>query len=220
MKPDNIYLIRHGHSEGNQDKSIYFTKPDYALELTGLGIQQSRQLGRLSSLDSFRIYCSPYFRARRTAEQFLIGAGKSLETKIYEDPRLREQEWARFTSLEEKERIEAERLKYGSYFYRFPGGESGADVDLRISSFLNTLYRDFAKEDYPRNSVIFSHGAWIKMFLRRFFHLKFEFIQEVKTLPNCGFYRLRLSGEKYLIPTTIGHSPETIDLPFIYEKTV
>lgn len=100
------------------------------------------------------------------------------------------------------------------------GGESGADVDLRVSSFLNTLFRDFESDKYPDNTLIFSHGAWIKIFLRRFFHLPFEFIQEVKTLPNCGFYHLALKDGKYVFPNDICHNPDASIVPFKYAPII
>ena len=34
MKPQNIFIIRHGQSQGNVDKNIYKTQPDYTLKLT------------------------------------------------------------------------------------------------------------------------------------------------------------------------------------------
>ena len=221
MKPDNIYLFRHGFSEGNDDKNAYLSKPDYAIDLTPFGIKQSRELGaRFANLQSYKIYCSPYFRARRTAEQFLIGGNLYYPYPIYEDPRLREQEWHRCRTEEERKYIELEREQHGSYFFKFPGGESGANVDVRISSFLNTLFRDFDSESYPRNALIFSHGAWSKIFLRRFFHLPFEFIQQVETLPNCGFYHLKLKNGKYIFPTDVGYSPESTYIPFKYEPII
>lgn len=37
MKPNKLFLVRHGESEGNVNKSIYAEKPDYTLELTEAG---------------------------------------------------------------------------------------------------------------------------------------------------------------------------------------
>lgn len=45
MKPKRIILLRHAESEGNIDKNIYKTKPDYALNITEKGIKQSKLAG-------------------------------------------------------------------------------------------------------------------------------------------------------------------------------
>ena len=41
MKPENIFIVRHGESEGNVDKTIYERKPDYAITLTSTGKNQA-----------------------------------------------------------------------------------------------------------------------------------------------------------------------------------
>jgi len=46
MKPNRIILIRHGESEGNFDKSIYSKTPDYALEISEIGIKQCHEAGK------------------------------------------------------------------------------------------------------------------------------------------------------------------------------
>lgn len=43
---------------------------------------------------------------------------------------------------EGKKREKAERLRYGRFFYRFPHGESGADVYDRMTIFEDHLIRD------------------------------------------------------------------------------
>jgi phosphohistidine phosphatase SixA len=70
MKPKNIVLVRHGQSEGNVNKEIYKTKPDYALRLTPTGIEQALQAGNIlyerlgKTLPQF--YISPFWRTRDT----------------------------------------------------------------------------------------------------------------------------------------------------------
>ena len=36
-----------------------------------------------------------------------------------------------------------ERREFGSFYYRFPEGESGADVYDRVTDFLGSLNREF-----------------------------------------------------------------------------
>ena len=47
---------------------------------------------------------------------------------VQEEVQLREQDFGNFQDTEGKKREKAERLRFGRFFYRFPNGESGADV--------------------------------------------------------------------------------------------
>ena len=40
-----LYLVRHGQSEANVDKNVYRTKPDHAIALTPLGLNQANEAG-------------------------------------------------------------------------------------------------------------------------------------------------------------------------------
>ena len=47
---------------------------------------------------------------------------------------------------------------------------SGADVYDRVSTFLETLYRDMEKGGCGQNAVIVSHGLFCRLFLTRYYH--------------------------------------------------
>src|SRR5512137_2008313 len=158
MKPDKIFLVRHGQSTGNADKEIYAEIPDYALQLTDLGHQQAEAAGKEivkiigTPCQSVQFYVSPFWRTRQT----YAGIRKSFDVpdpdlyRYYEDPRLREQEWGQNMESREgyKQKVEEYRDGYGHFYYRFrDGGESCADVFDRISDFLNTMHRDFQKKN-------------------------------------------------------------------------
>lgn len=147
------------------------------------------------------VYGSPYFRTRETYKQFR----KSIAIhKYYEDPRLREQEWGTRTqeNFDELQRlrqahIEQTRDAYGTFYYRFEGGESVADVYDRASSFLDTLWRDFEKDDYPSMCIINTHGMFVRAFLMRFLHLTVEEFEVLKNPKNASMTVLSLVGGKY-----------------------
>lgn len=74
-----------------------------------------------------------------------------------------------------------------------PGGESGADVLDRISSFFVTLFRFFQESDDcgPDTTVIIvSHGLTSRLFLSRFFHWSVETFEETLNLPNAGYVQM------------------------------
>ena len=188
MKPNRIILIRHGESEGNANKSHYLTTPDYALQLTEKGAEQARQAGKnirdIIGPESVYVYLSPYFRTRQTL-QHLKGELEPNVVKVVEDPRIREQDWGHLRHPNENEEIMRQRDGFSTFYYRIPDGESGADVYDRVSTFLQTLYRDFDKNDYPQNTLIVTHGLTLRLFLMRWFHWSVEEFENLRNPRNC-----------------------------------
>lgn len=188
MRPKRIILIRHGESEGNSDPSIYEKKPDYALELSERGLEQAKEAGKklkdLIKEESAFLYVSPFWRTWRTYEQIAISFDSG-QLRHIEEPRLREQEWGHLRSQENKKKIDKERDEYGPFYYRIPDGESCADVYDRVSDFFGTLHRDFAKEDFPENAVIITHGMTLRLFLMRWYHWSVEKFESYGNPENC-----------------------------------
>ncbi|GAA1514398.1 phosphoglycerate mutase family protein [Kribbella lupini] len=184
QRPLRIALIRHGESVANLDKKIYETVPDHAVPLTPHGHEQAAEAGKylrtLFEGEPVRVYVSPYLRTLQTLDSLglddLIGIAR-------EEPRLREQDWANFQDTEDIERQEQLRDSYGHFFYRFTHGESGSDVYDRVSSFLETMHRDFEQPDSPRNVLLVSHGLTMRLFCMRWFHWSVKFFE---TLRNPG----------------------------------
>ncbi len=176
--------MRHGESEGNLDRNTYAEKQDYKLLLTPLGEQQADEAGKkLKAVigdERILFYVSPLWRTRMTFEHI----AKHFNPDHYrwkEDPRLREQEWGHFRDLKANIQIDAERNRFGTFYYRIKDGESCADVYDRVSDFMHSMYRDFEKNYFPQNAVIVSHGMTIRLFLMRWFHWT---VEEFETLRN------------------------------------
>lgn len=152
-----LLLIRHGESEGNVAATearlagaevIDVPARDADVNLSGTGRDQAKALGTALAriADELRpdaIVSSPYARARQTAEIAVETAGWPV--KVLTDERLRDRELGildRLTRLGVETRYpdEAERrLWLGKLYYRPPGGESWADVALRLRSILDEL---------------------------------------------------------------------------------
>jgi broad specificity phosphatase PhoE len=195
MKPKRILLARHGESVGNVDKTVYATVPDYALPLTPHGHEQTRQLGRemhqLIAGESIHFYVSPW---RRTRETFM-GAVSALSREQWtatEDPRLREQEWGHLRNAEASKILEHERDAYGTFYYRFEDGESGADVYDRCSGLLETVYRDFRKDTFPSNCAFIGHGLTNRLLVTRWLHWTPEQFELIANPRNCELWVLEL----------------------------
>ena len=56
---------------------------------------------------------------------------------------------------------------------------SGSDVYDRVSTFLETMYRDMEKGGCGQNTIIVSHGLFCRLFLTRYYHWS------VSILPAC-----------------------------------
>src|SRR5690349_20038264 len=152
-----LLLIRHGESEGNVAateareagvEDIQVADQDADVDLSGTGRDQAEALGTALGriAGEFRpdaVVSSPYARARQTAEIAVETAGWPLEVRI--DERLRDRELGildRLTRLGVENRYPEEserRESLGKLYYRPPGGESWADVALRLRSVLAEL---------------------------------------------------------------------------------
>jgi len=103
--------------------------------------------------------------------------------RLKEDPRLRELEWSgTFQNIDEMPQQIAERKKFGSFYYRFRGGENGGDAYLRVSAFLETMHRDMGKDE---NFVLVSHGLTLRLLLMRYYHWSVALFHSIKNFRHC-----------------------------------
>jgi broad specificity phosphatase PhoE len=206
-KPRLILIIRHAQSEGNRDKTIHQTSPDHKVGLTPEGHQQARQAGEklrelLRNDDTLHFFISPYRRTRETTEGILSELCNNdpapspfprSHIKVYEEPRLREQDFGNFQpGTEEVERLWRERAEYGHFFYRIPNGESGADVYDRITSFNGSLWRRFSEDDMASVAVLVTHGLCSRVFLMAWYHYSVEFFEDLRNINHCEFLVMKL----------------------------
>lgn len=211
MRPHRIILVRHGESQGNRNREIYATIPDYALELTEKGIAQAREAGRqLKAMigdESVFFYISPMWRTRMTFEE-IARAFDPGQFRFREEPRIREQEWGHLRNLDDNEHIDEARNAFGSFYYRIPEGESAADVYDRISDFFGTLHRDFEKAHFPQNVIIVTHGMSLRLFLMRWYHWTIEEFDTCADPLNAEFVVMgKKEDGKYHLITPLRRKP-------------
>ncbi|MBW8754332.1 MAG: histidine phosphatase family protein [Sphingomonadales bacterium] len=157
--PSVLWVVRHGQSAGNlaRDKAtaeglarIALTARDVDVPLSDLGREQAQALGRwfAASNEDGRpevMLASPYVRAVQTAEIFRAAGGCRSEEKICLDERLREKEFGILDGLttagirEFQPEQAAFRKLLGKFYHRPPGGESWADVILRLRGLMDTV---------------------------------------------------------------------------------
>jgi broad specificity phosphatase PhoE len=150
-----VGLLRHGQSRGNVASAeaeraghevIDLTDRDADVTLTELGAEQAAAAGRwVAGRPPDLVVSSSYRRALDTARIALSEAGATGLLTV--DERLRDRELGILDLLtthgvrarypEEQTR----KRRLGKFYYRPPGGESWADVVLRLRSFLDELGR-------------------------------------------------------------------------------
>jgi broad specificity phosphatase PhoE len=181
--PQRIILIRHGESMGNLDDSVYSHVPDWRVRLSPNGHSQAiaagRTLRQLIQSEPCVFYVSPYYRARETFANIALQLEPEQVREVRLEPRLREQDWGNYQRAECMRTAKLERGLFGRFFYRFPNGESGADVYDRVSTFLETLARDILSDVLggDTNAVIVSHGLTIRLFLMRWYKWPVELFE-------------------------------------------
>ncbi|MDO6413423.1 histidine phosphatase family protein [Sphingomonas sp. BIUV-7] len=163
--PTILWLVRHGQSAGNVARDaahaegherIALAGRDVDIPLSPLGQEQAEALGRwfAASPTGERpevLLVSPYVRAEATAEHFRAAGGTTdADVPLCMDERLREKEFGILDGLttlgvEKQEPQQAEfRRMLGKFYHRPPGGESWADVILRLRSLMDTVSLHYA----------------------------------------------------------------------------
>jgi 2,3-bisphosphoglycerate-dependent phosphoglycerate mutase len=158
--PEKLWIVRHGQSAGNVARDVAAAAGhsmididirDVDVPLSDLGWEQARALGRwFAALPEEQkpevVLSSPYIRARQTSQAICEAGGIIGEARApIVDERLREREFGIFDRLttagiREKYPEQAEhRMLLGKFYHRPPGGESWADVILRLRGALDTI---------------------------------------------------------------------------------
>ncbi|KAI9870545.1 MAG: hypothetical protein M1830_004114 [Pleopsidium flavum] len=215
-KPRMIILIRHAQSEGNKNRDIHQAVPDHRVKLTSDGWKQAEEAGlKLRSLlrpdDTLHFYTSPYRRTRETTEGILNSLTSDDPSpspfprqtiKVYEEPRLREQDFGNFQPCSaEMERMWQERADYGHFFYRIPNGESAADAYDRVSGFNESLWRSFGEDDFASVCVLVTHGLMTRVFLMKWYHFSVEYFEDLRNVNHCEFVVMKKNQDngKYIL---------------------
>ncbi|WP_213814855.1 histidine phosphatase family protein [Glaciihabitans sp. dw_435] len=179
MGATELWLVRHGESVANVAAAAAAARGEDVIEvdqrdadvvLSPVGERQALALGdwlaeNTTDARPGAVWSSSYMRAQQTVILAMQRAGLDLPLRV--DDRLRDRELGildLLTSDGVKNRYPEEaarRAWLGKFYYRPPGGESWADVALRLRSFL----RDIDLYDEPGTVLVAAHDAVIMIFL-------------------------------------------------------
>jgi len=220
MALTELWLSRHGESVANVAATsaelagldlIPIDVRDADVPLSATGREQAAALAgwigeHRSALDVF--WVSPYLRARET---LAIALGDGPPAAVIVDERLRDRELG-ILDLHTRHGVarlhpeEADRRRHlGKYYHRPPGGESWADVSLRLRSFL----RD-AAENRGETALVVAHDAVVMLILSLLLPLEESELLEFAashTVLNASVTRLvRRDGRWELVEfSTVDH---------------
>jgi broad specificity phosphatase PhoE len=140
VTPANVYLARHGETAYNHEGRF---QGQGEVPLNDTGRAQAAELAvRAAGYDFRALWCSPLLRARETAD--VVAAKIGLEPKA--DARLMETDagdWTNLTFVEVRARTPElfDAFAAADPGFAFPGGESFAEQEVRVSAALAGVER-------------------------------------------------------------------------------
>lgn len=201
-----LYLIRHGETTANVDRSVYIETADHAVPLSENGHLQARAAGvKLANImahpnNSFnrvRIWSSPYKRTRQTSDEIknVLVNLSNITVDYHEHINLCEQQYGLFDGIPDEDlhkHYPAEAAHYdkcerheGKFWARMPLGESRFDVAVRVHQAFGTWIRDAEKHGIT-DLIVVTHGVTLRAIVMQWLHLTPEWFEAEKNPSNCA----------------------------------
>lgn len=181
-----LHIVRHGEKEKGEFYNAGLERQDNPLSEKGL--IQAELLADSLPRSIERVYASCQKRTAQTASPFARKQGLS----ITEDPRINEIHLGILSRMSDSEAARSypdfwKEFTERTGDFRYPEGESGAEVSLRIASLIQDIYS-------PEQEVLIaSHDGWIRIFLCIMLDLPFHYRFRFK-IANCGLTSVRLDS--------------------------
>jgi broad specificity phosphatase PhoE len=199
-----ILLIRHARSVANDDPRVYKTIDDHIIPLTrphddpvALGAGDKIARLELDPADTVS-WCSTYLRCKQTETLVLTRAfgDRAKLIRMRSSFLLREQEFGDWDSLDEDEIATRDPERWarrrrlsdnlGRFYFRYPFGESRADVTQRVAVFIGKLMR--ARQAHH---IVFLHGVTQRSFRMSFLDLSVDWFEEEPNPTNASVQLIR-----------------------------
>ncbi|HSN97879.1 MAG TPA: phosphoglycerate mutase family protein [Candidatus Nanopelagicales bacterium] len=205
-----ILLIRHARSTANEDPTVYRTTPDHTIPLCRPDDDDAAQLAgdiiaRLA-LDPASVcsWSSTYLRCVQTERLVIAHAFGPRAPEVRQRPSflLREQEFGDWDCLTEEEMEAADPVRYakrqrltdnqGRFYFRYPNGESRADVTQRIAIFIGKIHRS----RYAHH-LVFLHGVTQRAFRMAWLNRTVDWFEEEPNPPNVSVLMIQRDAEGF-----------------------
>ena len=203
-------LVRHGRSTANRDPGVYRTTPDHAIPLCEPDSDEEVLAAgdRIAKLGlapgSVCSWSSTYLRCAQTEALVLaraFGEGAPLVVQR-ESFLLREQDFGDWDGLTEDEMKARDPERYarraratdnlGRFYFRYPCGESRADVVQRMATFFGKIHRSrFA------HHLVFLHGVTQRAFRMGWLNRSVEWFEAEPNAPNASVLVIRRDADQW-----------------------
>jgi broad specificity phosphatase PhoE len=197
-----VLLVRHARSIANDDPRVYATIPDHAIPLSRpaddpAALAAGEAVARLRlDREDLCAWCSTYLRCAQTEKLVLNRAfGDDHGTRQRPSFLLREQEFGDWDSLSDEEIAARDPERFarrkrlgdnmGKFYFRYPNGESRADVTQRIAIFIGKVNRS-----RYRNHIVFLHGVTQRAFRMAWLDLTVDWFEEEPNPPNASVLQI------------------------------
>ena len=201
----NIFIIRHGESEGNVDRKVYQQQANRLIELSNLGYKQAKSVGVFLAKNytihknNSIIITSSFKRAFQTAESI----NNNLKIDMKTDDRIVERNFGLFEGLSKKEcllRFPEEALYFfqqkelnNTFFTTALMGESPANVAIRFQLFWKDFENFIKSSPHLKNVIIVAHGITNLIMQKELMNYSIDWFEKRKHSPNCAITKLVLN---------------------------
>lgn len=216
---DRILLIRHARSTANLDPTVYLSTPDHMIPLVDPRADADAHaageaIARLNvDPSSVCSWSSSFLRCRQTEHIVLSRAFAEREPEVSrrESFLLREQDFGDWDGLTDAEIEARDPVRWdkrrraqdtlGIFYFRYPTGESRADVVERMSIFIGKIHRS-----RYRTHFVFLHGVTQRAFRMAWMNRSVEWFEGEKNPHNASVLlveRDRITSrwsDRYLYP--------------------
>ena len=201
---ESITLIRHAQSTANVDPRVYLDVPDHTIPLCRpdddpMALDAGDVVRELAhDPEAVCAWCSTYLRCQQTQELVMRRAFGDAGERVRrrESFLLREQDYGDWDGLSDEEIAERDPHRFakrrrlteglGRFYFRYPNGESRADVAQRIAIFIGKVHRS----RYPHH-VIFLHGVTQRAFRMAWFNRSVDWFEAESNPENASVLVIR-----------------------------
>jgi broad specificity phosphatase PhoE len=160
--------------------------------LTDLGQKQAEKTGQFMKEklnEKCILFSSPYLRTMQTAQA--IHRHLPQAVPFYQNPLIREWELGNLYDFANRTPEAKKEFKAaGQFYFRYPNGESLADVYLRATMFMNTVVERVRRQQRHEDIVIVTHAAFMHMLLAFLMNWPVENLLNFTPIENAAVIKI------------------------------
>jgi broad specificity phosphatase PhoE len=197
-----LFIMRHAESLEDIDQTAYERIADEDIPLTDFGKEQAARFGQqfaneIGRSENLRVFLSPSKRVLETAQLVVSGVPKHVRWSLVTDSLISKQDWGNVT-IHNRAEIEKERYRIGVLRYRFPGGESGAEMLFRFDLFAKKLGQEIS-EGVAENFLVITHGFELRVLLKSLLGWTEEYFESLAHPLHCEMKRVAYDNGSFLL---------------------